>query len=100
MFDPNSRYAALEVATTHLTDARGVRREVRYVRRRFLPSHDEQVPLAEHLLAQGERLDHLAERYLNEPTEFWRLCDANGVLHPDELLERIGQPIRVATTFR
>ncbi|MBN1204052.1 MAG: LysM domain-containing protein [Myxococcaceae bacterium] len=100
MFDPTSRYASLEVATARVTDARGESREVRYVRRRFLPSGDSQVSLAEHLLAQGERLDHLAARYLNDPTQFWRLCDANGVLHPDELLERVGQSIRVATTLR
>ncbi|MBZ4415592.1 LysM domain-containing protein [Myxococcus sp. RHSTA-1-4] len=100
MFDPTSRYASLEVATHHVTDARGERREVRYVRRRFLPPLDEQVPLVEHLLTEGERLDHLAARYLNDPAQSWRLCDANGVLHPDELEERVGRMVRVATTFR
>lgn len=100
MFDPTSRYASLEVATHQITDANGETREVRYVRRRFMPPSEDQVLLVEHLLGQGDRLDLLAARYLNDSTQYWRLCDANGVLHPEELEERVGHPIRVSTTLR
>jgi hypothetical protein len=34
-------------------------------------------------------------RYLGDPTQFWRLCDANGVLHPVEL-EQTGRMITIA----
>jgi hypothetical protein len=44
---------------------------------------------------QGQRLDHLAARYLADPTAFWRLCDANAAMVSDALSARelIGIPI-------
>ena len=30
-----------------------------------------------HTLAEGERLDHLAETYYRQPRTWWRICDAN-----------------------
>jgi hypothetical protein len=38
-----------------------------------------------HARKQGQRLDHIAARYLGDATAFWRLCDANGSLSPDAL---------------
>jgi hypothetical protein len=35
----------------------------------------------------GERLDHIAARYLGDPTQFWRICDATAVIRPAELEE-------------
>jgi hypothetical protein len=49
----------------------------------------------EHTVTQGERLDHLTARYLGDPTLFWRVCDANGALHPLEL-EELGRVVRIA----
>ena len=43
--------------------------------------------MTQHIVAPGERLDILAARYLGDPTQFWRFCDAAGVLVPDELEE-------------
>jgi hypothetical protein len=42
----------------------------------------------------GDRLDLLAVRYLNDPTGFWRLCDANNAPVPGGLaaLPLIGIP--------
>ena len=37
-------------------------------------------PIGYHPRAVGDRLDLLAVRYLNDPTGFWRLCDANNSL--------------------
>ncbi len=34
-------------------------------------------PIGYHPRAVGDRLDLLAVRYLDDPTGFWRLCDAN-----------------------
>lgn len=34
-------------------------------------------PIGYHPRAVGDRLDLLAVRYLNDPTGFWRICDAN-----------------------
>lgn len=44
----------------------------------------------------GQRLDHVAAHFLNDPTAFWRLCDAGGAVVPDALAshELIGIPTR------
>jgi len=95
MFDPTSRYANLETATLTYTDADGVTRVVAYKRRRFIPSPAGQTVLLEHAVVQGERLDSLTARYLGDPTQFWRVCDANLVLRPEEL-EEVGRRIIIA----
>jgi hypothetical protein len=43
----------------------------------------------------GQRLDHIAARYLADATAFWRLCDANAAMVPDALAARdlIGIPV-------
>ncbi|MEM1053949.1 MAG: LysM domain-containing protein [Bacteroidota bacterium] len=94
MFDLQSRYASLPTATRTTTDGS---REVRYVRRRFLPPPASGVEvLAEHTVVAGDRLDNVTARYLGDPLQFWRLCDANRVLHPDELTDEVGERIRIA----
>jgi hypothetical protein len=87
MFGPTSRYAGLPVAAYTLVAVDGTTSEIRYVTRRFLPAPDTSGLLAEHVVAPGERLDILAARYLGDPTQFWRLCDAAGILVPEELEE-------------
>ena len=94
MFEPGSRYYHLETATLTVTRPDGAAVEIRYVRRRFIPPADDDTVLVEHAVSQQERLDHITARYLDDPTQFWRVCDANVVLRPDEL-ERIGRVIRI-----
>ncbi|GAA4697097.1 LysM domain-containing protein [Phytohabitans rumicis] len=88
MFQSNSRYAAVEEAELDLDG-----RVVRYKRRRFVPEPGGSA-VVEHPVVPGDRLDLLAMRYLGDPTQFWRLCDASGVLDPDEL-ERPGATVHV-----
>jgi hypothetical protein len=40
-------------------------------------------------------VDNLAARYLGDPLQYWRLCDANGALRLAELTEVVGQHIRI-----
>ena len=56
-----------------------------YVRRRFISPPEHFALLQEHVVVEGERLDNLAAAYLGDPEQFWRLCDANAVLAPEEL---------------
>lgn len=87
MFSPTSRYAGLPTTTTTVTGPDGAAREVTYVRRRLLPRPDEHTLLSEHTVAPGERLDHLAARYVGDPAQFWRICDATDAIQPAELEE-------------
>jgi hypothetical protein len=97
VIDPTSRYAATEVATTTAPDGTGGQREVRYLRRRFPPQPGAMPTLAQHVVTRGDRPDLVAARYLGDPAQFWRICDANLAVHPEELTaeDRIGEPLRI-----
>jgi len=47
-----------------------------------------------HTRQQGQRLDLLANYYLNDATQFWSFCDANNAVMPDALTThaQIGAP--------
>ena len=96
MIDPTSRYAGIETSRITVTDADGVSRELRYVKRRFIPSAEGMMTLVEHIVAQGERLDNITARYVGDPTQFWRICDANNVIRPDDLTDTVGGTIVIA----
>lgn len=95
MFDVTSRYHKIEQATVTANAADGRPVIQTYKRRRFVPDPAMYVVLQEHRVAQGERLDGIAARYLGDPSQFWRLCDANAVISPEEL-EVIGRRVRIA----
>jgi hypothetical protein len=97
VFDPTSRYASIATASATAPDGEGGSREVRYVRRRFVPPADRMTTLAMHSLTQGDRLDTITHRYLGEPTQYWRVCDANAAMNPADLTaeSELGRPIRI-----
>jgi hypothetical protein len=88
------RYQDVEVAAVRIGD-----RDVRYLRRRELPDPRDVRPLAVHTVAQGDRLDLLAARYLGDPTASWQLADANAALDPDELTEPGTEGDRLTVPF-
>lgn len=82
VFSKTSRYAR-HSAAYRTTDAEG--RTVTAV----LPANPpREAILGDHLIADHQRLDHLANYYLDDPTAFWRLAEANEALIPDALLAR------------
>jgi hypothetical protein len=89
-FPPTSRYYGIET-TTHTE--RG--RTVIYLRRRFVPQPERFDLLQEHVVAGDERLDNITAQYLGDPEQFWRVCDANRALRPEELTETIGRRLRI-----
>lgn len=97
MLEPTSRYFTVAVATTTVPDGTGGFREVRYLRRRLPPQPSSLRVLAEHVVTQGDRLDLVAATYYGDPTQFWRVTDANVCLHPDDLLaeDRAGDRLRI-----
>lgn len=90
-FPFTSRYHGTETATMEMADAQ----IVIYLRRRFIPPPERFSLLQEHTVVQGDRVDNLANQYLGDPEQFWRMCDANNVMRPDELTETIGRRIRI-----
>ena len=86
MFDPKSRYASLKTYT--VKDHRG--REVAVVP---VAPHPDQGTIGTHLLRQGERLDHLAQQYLDDPAGYWRICELNEVMLAETLTEAREVPI-------
>jgi hypothetical protein len=99
MFQPTSRYHDVETVKMTVRDSRGEPRVVSYKRRRFVPSGAKITTLVEHTVAQGDRLDNLAARYVGDPEQFWRICDDNNVLRPEELTEEIGRTVRIGLPY-
>ncbi|VVB95202.1 Uncharacterised protein [uncultured archaeon] len=91
MFEYTSRYYDLENATFITPDGR----KMTYKRRRFLPQGENMPLLTEITPIQGDRLDLIAFRTLGDPELFWRICDANNAMNPEDLIEP-GRIIRVA----
>jgi nucleoid-associated protein YgaU len=90
-FPPTSRYYQIETGTYETADGK----KIVYVRRRFVPSADRFELIQEHTVVQGDRLDNITARYLGDPEQFWRICDANNAIRPNELIETIGRKIRI-----
>lgn len=90
-FPPTSRYHGIDTATMETVDGKSII----YLRRRFIPPPERFSLLQEHTVVQGDRVDNLANQYLGDPEQFWRLCDANSVMRPCELTETIGRRIRI-----
>lgn len=82
-FAENSRYRQLEIATGQLPDGR----QVRFVRRRFVPQPEQLATLAERVVVSGDRLDNLAQQYYGDPELFWQICDSNRALRPADLTD-------------
>lgn len=79
-FDKKSRYVRF-ASMLEATDRRG--RKVQFLTP-AVPAA--QAQLGEHLLRQGQRLDHLANHYLGDPNGFWQIAEINDALLPDAAL--------------
>ena len=80
MFFKGSRYEKVPEATHIDADSRAIR----YKTTRFIVD-----PLAVegHRVLNAERLDHIAWQHFRDAERFWRICDANRALWPNDLLE-------------
>jgi hypothetical protein len=91
IFSPTSRYYYTETTTLETPEGK----TIIYLRRRFVPSPERFALLQEHVVKQGERLDNITAHYLGDPEQFWRVCDANGAMRPEELVETLGRRLRI-----
>jgi hypothetical protein len=90
-FPPTSRYALTPTCTYVRPDGT----TVTYLKRRMVPAPENFALLQWHRVTQGERLDNVTAKYLGDPEQFWRLCDANRALRPQELTETLGRRIAI-----
>jgi hypothetical protein len=90
-FPANSRYAGVGVTRTRKPDGT----TLAYLQRRFIAQPEAFTLLQEHLVVSGDRVDNLAARYLGDAELYWRLCDANRALRPQELTEALGRRLRI-----
>jgi hypothetical protein len=87
MIFKSSRYAAVPIYT--VTDRSG--RAYRALAIRVIPP----TPAAfRHAVSAADRLDLIAFQYYGKADRFWRVCDANSAMQPEELLH-LGRSIFV-----
>ena len=85
-FPANSRYAGIAVRTIALPEG-----EVSYLTRRFVPPPSAYSSYGEHRITDYDRVDLIAGTQLGDPLLAWRLQDANGAMHPRELIRDVGR---------
>lgn len=91
LYPPNSRYHGLPITVREGPDGE----PVAYLRRRIVPQPERFSLLQWHTISEGDRLDNLAAHYLGDPEQFWRLCDANRAMRPDDLTATSGERLRI-----
>jgi nucleoid-associated protein YgaU len=89
--NPNSPYYGAEVEDLTLPDGT----PVKYLARRLLPQSAVYTATTTYVVADGDRLDNLAQRFLGDPSLYWMICDANGATDPNELTAQPGQMIDI-----
>lgn len=83
-YGPSSRYYGVGTSTYTAPDGTGDA----YLQRRFVPDPaDMQVLQQIQVTDPSQRLDNLAATVLGDPLQYWRICDANWVLQPADLMQ-------------
>lgn len=100
MFDPQSRYYNLEQVTLDVVNADGTTRQIKYARRRFITPPVALTTLVEHTVTIDDRLDNMTAKYVGDPTQFWRLCDANDAVRPTDLTDTVGRVVRIGFSVK
>ena len=92
-FPPDSRYYGF--TTLQYTAPNG--QSVTYLARRFVPQPGAPnfSTIAQYVVRQGDRLDLIAAKHLGDPLLFWLICDANGAIRPEQLLETPGTIVNI-----
>lgn len=90
-FPLSSRYYGFETNTFTANDGT----ILTYLRRRWVVQPGQMEVFTEHMVKDGERLDRITAMYFSDPELFWRICDANNTLNPNELTETAGRMLRI-----
>jgi nucleoid-associated protein YgaU len=92
-FPTDSRYYGS--ATLTYTPPGG--QPITYLARRLVPQPGapNYATVAQYTVKQGDRLDLITAKYLGDPLIYWLLCDANGAIRPDDLLQSPGRVLAI-----
>jgi len=90
-FEPTSRYHGKQLTSSITADGE----TIIHTTRRFVPPPENFSLLQLHFVERGDRLDNIAYKYLGDPEQFWKLCDANRVDKPDDLFATVGAAVRI-----
>ena len=92
-FPTDSRYYGSRTLSYTTPDGQSIT----YLARRIVPQPGAQnyATVAQHTVRQGDRLDLLAANYLGDPLMYWLICDANGAIQPNALLETPGTVVNI-----
>ena len=90
-FEPTSRYYGKQLTSSVTIEGE----TVIHTTRRFVPPPENFSLQQYHFVEQGDRLDNITYKYLADPQQFWKLCDANRVDKPDDLVKEVGNAIRI-----
>jgi hypothetical protein len=93
MFAPGSRYERVPQAVWL---ERGGRRVPYVLLRTFPPVAPAQQGV---VLQDGDRLDLVSFRFYGDPEQFWRICDANRTLRPEDV-EVAGRRLSIPLAVR
>ena len=93
MFFRGSRYEGVPTATLATKDGR----QIAYKRTRFIAPDQAQLG---YTVQQGDRIDRVAWQVYRDPEQFWRLCDTNRAMRPDEFVAVPGRRLGVAIPAR
>ena len=89
--NPSSRYYGAQTEQFILPDGT----PVMYLARRIVPQASTYTATQTYVIADGDRLDNLAAKFLGDPLLHWMICDANGATDPDELTAQPGRTILI-----
>ena len=94
-FPTDSRYYASPTLTYTTPDGQ----MITYLARRVVPQPGSPnfATIATHTVLQGDRLDLIAAKYLGDPLMYWLICDANGAVDPEKLVETPGSVLNITT---
>lgn len=90
-FAPNSRYNAVALLTRPGADGR----QVAYVARRFIGAAVAGVVPQTYTIVGGDRLDLIANRFIGDPEQWWKIADANPTLDPQALTAVPGRQLEI-----
>jgi hypothetical protein len=94
-FPTDSRYYGFSVL--QFTAPNG--QVIPYLARRIVPQPGapNYATIAQYTVAQGDRLDLIAAKYLGDPLMAWLICDANGAVQPHDLVATPGSVLAITT---